>query len=145
MEIKHPDLVRTLFARSDMNTREEVLVTLMLDLLMEVQALRESVIQIDEQTSSTRVHSDCEVGYNGQILSWGKSPYQKAYLETAYLTHHNGGPSGGLDKLLAEFYPSTTDDMGRTWRECLFLERLGFSRAEIQQYKKAAEEAEMFT
>jgi hypothetical protein len=50
-----------------------------------------------------------------------------------------------LDKLLSEFYPAATDDMDRTWRECLFLERLGFSRAEIEKYKKAAEEAEMFT
>jgi hypothetical protein len=50
-----------------------------------------------------------------------------------------------LDKLLARFYPMVADEMGRTWRECLLLERLGFSQVEIAEYKKAAEDAEMFT
>jgi len=145
MEPRHRDIIFTLFGKSDVNARVQVLETLVLDLFMEVQALRESVIYLDQQTRGARASGAGGPGYQGKILSWGKSAYQKAYLETAYLTHHNGGPSGGLDKLLSEFYPATTDDMGRTWRECLFLERLGISRAEIEEYKKAAEEAEMFT
>ena len=145
MEPKHRDIIFTLFGKSDVNARVQVLERLVLDLFMEIQALRQSVIQIDERALGAKVSGNGEVGYQGQILAWGKSAYQKAYLETAYLTHDNGGPSGGLDKLLSEFYPAATDDMGRTWRECLFLERLGFSPAEIAAYKKAAEEAEMFT
>jgi hypothetical protein len=89
MEPKHRDIVFTLFGKSDVNARVQVLETLVLDLFMEVQALRESVIQIDVQTSGARVSGNGEVGYQGQILAWGKSAYQKAYLETAYLTHHN--------------------------------------------------------
>jgi hypothetical protein len=145
MELKHPDIVSTLFAKPDLDARIEVLVTLLMDLFVEVEALRESVIRLDGVIPGARPVTGIEIDYSGLVFPCRKSIYQKAYLETAYETHNNGGPSGGLDKLLARFYPPAADDMGRTWRECVLLDRLGFSQPEIAAYKRAAEEAEMLT
>jgi hypothetical protein len=145
MEVKHPEIFSSIFAGPNTKASVEVLGTLVLDLFMEVEALREALIRIEERKCGTQVGDDDKFKLNHQIVSWEKSLYHKAYVETAYETHNNGGPSGGLDKLLARFYPMVADEMGRTWRECLLLERLGFSQVEIAEYKKAAEDAEMFT
>lgn len=145
MELKHPDIVSTLFARPDLDARIGVLVTLMMDLFMEVEALRGALFRLEGFKPDARAEVDFEIGYSGLVLAFGKSVYQKAYLETTFETHNNSGPSGGLDKLLARFYPPAADEMGRTWRECLLLAHLGFSQSETAEYKRAAEEAEMFT
>jgi hypothetical protein len=121
----------------------DVLVSLLLDLFMEVEALREALIKIDSK--SFEQDEVFQFDHQGSLLSVGKSTYQKAYLTAAYETHNNGETSGGLDKLLARFYPNSSDDLGRTWRECLLLERLGFSPDEIDDYKNAAQDAEMLT
>jgi hypothetical protein len=109
------------------------LVAIILDLLMEVEALRTAVLASQTETS-------------------GKdSDYARAYRDTAYLTHNAAGPSSGLEKLLAQFYPRSLERegrderQGRAWRECLFLRRLGFTEDEIRAYKEEAEEAEAFT
>ena len=144
MELKHPEIISSLFAKSDFNGRIDVLAALVLDLFMEVEALRRFAVTLDEQRSG-RLECPRQSGHNELTLSRDKSAYQIAYVDTAYVTHNNAGPSGGLDKLLTEFYPAAADEMGRAWREALLLERLGFSREEITAYKKAAEEAEMLT
>ncbi len=113
--------------------RMEVLVAMVFDLLMEVEALR-------------KVVSASKLGVGGK-----NSAYGRAYEETAYLTHNACGPSSGLEKLLALFYPRGAEEKGkswrerRTWRECLLLRRLGFSDEEVRAYKEAAEQAETFT
>jgi len=113
--------------------RIEVLVAMVFDLLMEVEALRTVV-------------SASKLGAGGK-----DSAYSRAYQETAYLTHNACGPSSGLEKLLALFYPSQAEGEGpswrerRTWRECLLMRRLGFSDEEVRAYKVAAEQAETFT
>ena len=116
-----------------------------MDLFVEIKALREAVMRLEGSTPGARENACFELGHSGLALACGKTVYQKAYLETAFETHNNGGPSGGLDKLLARFYPPAADETGRAWRECLLLARLGFSPSEIAAYKRAAEEAEMFT
>lgn len=116
-----------------------------MDLFVEVEALREVVMRLESFSPYGRANVEYEIGCSGLSLAIGKSLYQKVYLETALETHNNGGSSGGLDKLLARFYPPATDEMGRAWRECLLLARLGFSPSEIADYKRTAEEAEMFT
>lgn len=113
--------------------RIEVLVAMVFDLLMEVEALR-------------KVVSASKLGVGGK-----DSSYSRAYEETAYLTHNACGPSSGLEKLLALFYPRVAEEEGqnwrerRAWRECLLLRRLGFSDEEVRAYKEAAEQAEHFT
>jgi hypothetical protein len=96
-------------------------------------------------SAGARAGASFERAHSGPALADGRTVYQRAYLETAFETHNNGGPSGGLDKLLARFYPPAADETGRAWRECLLLAHLGFSPSEIVAYKRAAEEAEMFT
>lgn len=142
MELTHPDLISKLFEKPDSCARMEVLATLLMDLFVEVEALREVVMRLEGCAPDRNVCSELS---HQAWFSRGATVYQRAYLETAFETHNNGGPSGGLDKLLARFYPPAADEMGRTWRECLLLARLGFSPSEIADYKKAAEEAEMFT
>jgi hypothetical protein len=110
--------------------RTEALVAVVLDLLMEVEALRAVLLASDDG------------GRN-------RAAYRRAYQETAYLTHNACGPSSGIDKLLALFYPERVEEKRghevRTWRECVMLRRLGFSEEEITRYKEAARQAEMFT
>jgi hypothetical protein len=110
-----------------------VLVAIVFDLLMEVEALRKAVLA-------------SKLGVGGKASAYGR-----AYEETAYLTHNACGPSSGLEKLLALFYPRVAEEDGqswqgrRTWRECLLLRRLGFSDEQVRAYKEAAEQAETFT
>ena len=143
MELSHHEIVSLLSEGRNRHVHVDVLVSLMLDLFMEVEALREALIKIDSKTFEQG--ELFQFDYEGSLLSVGNSTYLKAYLTAAYETHNNGGPSGGIDKLLARFYPTSTDDLGRTWRECLLLERLGFSAEEIEDYKDAAQDAEMLT
>jgi hypothetical protein len=146
MELNHYEVISTLFSSREKNVHIDVLVSLILDLFMEVEALREAVIKIDSRTYEPPPGEYFELNYQNPILSFGKSTYQKAYLDAAFETHNNGGPAGGgLDKLLARFYPDLADELGRTWRECLLLERLGFSPSEIDEYKNAAQDAEMLS
>ena len=128
MELNHAEIISSLFAARDQHVHIDVLVSLLLDLFMEVEALREALIKIDGRESAPESGEQFQVDYQSSVPSFAKSTYQKAYLDAAYETHDNGGPSGGLDKLLARFYPTSVDDLGRTWRECLLLERLVFPR-----------------
>lgn len=139
MELNHAEIIHALLAARSGNLQVNILVSLILDLFMEVEALREALIKIE---SSLLEPSDDETE-SGSILNLAKSTYQRAYLDAAFETHNNEGEYGGLDKLLARFYPSSADDLGRTWRECLLLARLGFSSAEIDEYKSVAQAAEM--
>lgn len=144
MELTHPDLIST-FAKPDACARMEVLAALVMDLFVEMEALREAVMRLDGLRPDAPENACFELGHSGLARACGKTVYQRAYLQTVFETHNNGGPSGGLDKLLARFYPPAADETGRAWRECLLLARLGLSPLQIAEYKRAAEEAEMFT
>jgi hypothetical protein len=118
---------------AERDPRIEVLVAMVLDLLVEIEALRTVV-------------SASKLGVGGK-----ESAYGRAYQQTAYLTHNACGPSSGMEKLLALFYPPQAEGEERswyqpmTWRECLQMRRLGFSDEEVRAYKEAAREAETFT
>jgi hypothetical protein len=122
MELIHTEIISALLAARRGDPQITILVSLILDLFMEVEAMREALIRIDNQ-----------------------STYQRAYLDAAVEMHNNEGEYGGLDKLLSRFYPTAADSHGRSWRECLLLERLGFSPIEIAEYKIVAQDAEMLT
>jgi hypothetical protein len=145
VELTHPDLISTLFAKPDSCARMEVLAALLMDLFVETEALREAVMRLEGVSPGGRAGSYLEHVHPALVLASVRTVYQKAYIETAFETHNNSGPSGGLDKLLARYYPPAADETGRAWRECLLLARLGFSPSEIAEYQRAAEEAEMFT
>ena len=140
MDLNHAEIIHALLAARSGNVQVNILVSLVLDLFMEVEALREALIKADGSLLEAAAE-----GGTGSVLSLPRSTYRRAYLDAAFETHNNKGEYGGLDKLLAKFYPSSADDLGRTWRECLLLERLGFSSVEIDEYKRAAQNAEMLT
>ena len=124
-------IIATLYKDSDVDAQVRVLATIVLDLLVEVEALRSAML--DDVDRRGRCHD--------QSLSMGKSAYQAAYLDTVYLTHNCCGPYSGIEKLLSLYYPEAE----QYWRECLFLRRLGFTEEEVARYKEAASEAESFT
>lgn len=145
MELIHTEIIDALLSARRGNPQLNILVSLILDLFMEVEAMREALIRIDSQMFEPAAGDEFELNYQQSILSFGKSTYQRAYLDAAFEVHNNEGQYGGLDKLLSRFYPTAADTHGRSWRECLLLERLGFSPLEIAEYKIVAQDAEMLT
>ena len=95
------------------------------DLLVEVEAIRETLLK-------------SPLGSGGS-----RSSYASAYRNTAFTTHNSAGCSGGHEKLMQQFYPRALEQ--REWRECLFMERLGFSPDEITSYRDKAEQAHTYT
>ena len=117
------------FGPQSLERRIDILTTIVLDLMMEVEALREA-------------------GAEG-------SDYAHAYRKAGLLTHNAAGPCSGWDKLLWRFYPrdkpvnmlNAVDhaSQARSWRESLMMERLGFTAEEVAAYRLEAEEAETYT
>jgi hypothetical protein len=101
-------------------SREETLAIVVLDLLMEVEALRTTVTKLAE--SSLPPES-------------ARAAVSDGYREIALLTHDSTGPSDGWEKLLARFFPTESLGSGeRRWREAIFMTRLGCSGQEIEAY-----------
>jgi hypothetical protein len=126
----------------DLARRTEVLGRIVLDLLMEVEALRKAVKELSDRAGTLDegddILSDPRHGVPGP-----RTAYAAAYGHTAWLTHCAVGLSDGWEKLLAEYY--TWDAEPSEWRECLMLKRLGFSDADIATYMESARQAELFT
>jgi hypothetical protein len=127
----------------DPRSRVDLLISLVLDLFGEVEALREAMIQASPETRGERVRIGCDIPC--RAVERALTPYQRAYLDGAYRLHNSAGPTGGAQKLLARFYPAEAGGDGRAWRERLLLHRLAFSAEEISLYEEAARQAERFT
>lgn len=112
---------------STVDERNITLISMVSDLLVEVEALREAVIRLS--------------------ASAGRDPssYRDAYRETALLSHDSAGPSTGVDKILALFYPDPSEADGRPLREIVMLRRLGMSQAELDAFQKEAKDLEVLT
>jgi hypothetical protein len=127
------DLLRPRFKRwPTPDPRTDILVATTLQLMMEVEALRQALINLEAQGVGSA------------------SAYGRAYRDTAYLTHNSAGPSSGLDKLLARFESDDVEQPPsgrepRVWEETPMLRRLRFSEEEISAYKVEALDAETFT
>ena len=106
---------------STVEERNIALVGMVSDLLVEVEALREAIIRLS--------------------ASAGTDPsfYRDAYRETALLSRNGAGPSTGLDKILARFYPGQSEAGGQPLREVVMLRRLGMSQAELDAFEKEVE------
>ena len=135
------NLVMTLYGASDPQSRINALTQIVIDLLVEVEALRGALIQLEPCAAQSKVHQGYDIPCHDDALTQGKGVYATSYVDAAYTLHNSAGPSSGLEKLLARFYP--VDGAGP--RESAMLRRLGFTRAEIVQFLEAADEAEMFT
>ena len=104
---------------ADLGKHLDMLTTVVLDLMMEVEALREARA--------------------------AGSDYRDAYRNTGLLMHDSTGPSMGWDKLLDRYYPRDKDLTGRVWRESLMLRRLGVSAGQIEAYRREAQGMEIRT
>jgi hypothetical protein len=135
------DIVMALYGGGDPAVRLETLSRLLVDLLVEVEALRGAVAQLSVGAAGRPVHGRYDIPCHDETLVEGKQAYPAAYVDAAYVLHNAAGPTGGIEKLLARFYPANGDES----RETLMLRRLGFSDAEIAQFVEAAEQAEIFT
>ena len=122
------DMVLALLTSSG-DARNEALLVVVLDLLMEVEALREALISLSSGTAAATSSTQCLA----------------AYRETAFLSHNAAGPTSGLEKIIARFYPKTREVDSRTWREAVLLKRLGMVEAEFESFKARAREAEAYT
>lgn len=125
LERTQVEMVRDVFGpiggddREALVRRVQALTVLALDLLAEVEALRQ--IHIAEPA------------------------YRDAYRQTGLLTHDAAGPTSGWQKLLGRFYPRQRAADGRVWRESLMLDRLGAEAADIDVFRREAEEMEQYT
>jgi hypothetical protein len=119
------DLIRALLPGgrpdhgADLAGRVDALTTLVFDLLVEVEALR--------QAQAT------------------EASYRDAYRAACLLTHNSAGVSSGWEKLMERYYPRQRSSGGRAWRESLMMRRLGMTPAEIEAYQGEAAEAETYT
>ena len=105
--------------QDDLAERVDVLSAIVLDLLTEMEALR--TVLADDPA------------------------YRRCYRESSLLAHDARGCTTGAEKMILRYYPRQTSTGGRSWRESLMLQRLGFSNAEIARYREEAEEAETYT
>jgi len=116
---------------SEVENRLQALTEVVFDLLAEVEALRELTIR----------------NQGGQTAG-KESAYGRAYEDTAVLMHDSGGPTSGMQKLIERFYPEFEETVRpgwaekRAWRECLMMQRLGFTEAQIAEYKRTALQVE---
>jgi hypothetical protein len=135
-------LMHVLWGQGDPATRTRLLGGVILDLLMEVEALRRTVKELSDRAGPADEGEDM-LGGPRHGVPGSRTGYAAAYIDTAWLTHFAAGPSSGWEKLLAEFY--SWDAATSEWRECLMLKRLRFSDADIAKYKESASGAETCT
>lgn len=123
----------------------ETLERLVLDLMMEIEALRSFVIKLSTLVSDSP-DSESALDESPASVSGSHSIYGRAYLEAAWLTHWSAGPSSGMDKLLELFYGNTSPSQGAgRWREVAMLVRLGYTHDQIRQFIDAVTAAERCT
>jgi hypothetical protein len=126
---------------ADPASRIAALERIVLDLMMEIEALRTALIEGTTGAQSARLDEDALVD-DPHGVPGPHTVYGKAYLKTAWLTHWSAGASSGFDKLLAMFYPRGVHP---AWRECGILKRLGYSDEAIGRYRENASSAETCT
>ena len=123
--------------------RMSALRELVLDMVMEIEALRSYVVPIQKSEyykdpDSGRLKArKAEVRQGGNLDS-----YRKSYWDTALLSHDAHGDG---NHLLRRFYPDHTDADGRVWREALMQQRLGFTETQIAEFKQKARRYQVLT
>lgn len=134
-------------ASASSDERLATLERIVLDLMMEIEALRACVMELSSSAVRPEENSDALAPSPGGV-DGDHSPYGKAYMQTAWLTHWAAGPTSGFDKLLKHFYGRSSTSKGAhpgQYRELLMLQRLGYSEAQIAQYVQNADAAETCT
>jgi hypothetical protein len=122
--------------------RAQAVGRVVLDLLMEVEALRRAVQELSARAAPADAGDDA-LARPRHGLSAPRTVYAEAYADSAWLTHFSAGPSSGWEKLLAEFYPGGLRE--NDLRELELLRRLGVSDADLAAYAESARGAETCT
>jgi hypothetical protein len=135
------EIAWTLSGAGELPDRVAILSQVVLDLLVEVEALRDALARTRAGGAAQSVHGGYDFPCRDAELTEGKAAYPAAYADTAYVAHNAAGPTSGVEKLLERFYPTS----GAEPRESIMLRRLGFTDAEIARFLAAAREAEAFT
>lgn len=104
---------------------QAALVTLLLRLTVEVEALREA-LSSPETPETVR------------------EAYLRAYERTAELSYNGAGPSGGLEKVLCRYLPWKASK-DRFAPEMAMMQRLGATPEQQQALREKMEEVEMYT
>ena len=125
----------------DLSDRVAALSQVVLDLLVEVEALRDALARTKAGGTALAVHSGYDIPCTDRELTEGKAAYPAAYVDTAFVPHNAAGPSSGIGKLLSRFYPADL----RQPRETIMLHRLGFTGAEMARFFAATRHAQQFT
>lgn len=135
------------FKQVTSESRIQTLERIVLDLMMEIEALRMTVIKLTDkppsEPESNNVLEEKHVGVSGD-----HSLYAQAYMETAWVTHWAAGPLSGWDKLIERFYHNEAANYASRkmgYRELIMLRRLGYTPTQIDQYMDKAEAAETCT
>lgn len=132
---------------SSPNERIATLERIVVDLMMEIEALRAAVLVLSERAGLQPV-SDHVLDPSPAGVAGPHTVYGRAYLETAVLTHDATGPTSGKDKLLELFYGSPrSDGMDKVHdcRELNMLIRLGYDDSQKADYVASASAAETRT
>jgi hypothetical protein len=103
--------------------RINVLTSLVLDLMLEVEALRSARIQQGDDITL----------------------YRKSYRDTALLSHNTAGPGFNCSKLIRLFYPDRRDGDSRVLRESIMLQKLGCSEEEVAEFQRDVATVETYT
>lgn len=111
------------------NLRIAFLTELVLDLLVEVEALREGQLEAAEAE-----------GQRGK-----DTPYGRAWRRVVELSHNAAGPSSGIEKIFRSWSGSAQDAEGGSGRELAMLERLGYADDEIEAFLEHLEQLETYT
>ncbi|WP_224369143.1 hypothetical protein [Hyalangium versicolor] len=119
------ELFLALVEQYRMGPSHAALVTLLLRMTTELEALREA-LSSPETPESVR------------------EAYRKAYERTAVLSHNSAGPTGGAEKILRTFFPWEGRD-DRFAPELEMMKRLGATPEEQEALRDKMEEVEMYT
>src|ERR1043165_3672012 len=119
-----------LLEQADNAATVQLLANLVLDLLIEVEALRKAHL----------------LDAKAKAVAGKQTTYGQAYRSTALLSHDSAGPTGGWEKLLALWLGDENRAAnGIRLRELAMLNRLGYSDKEVEEYVEEAESYEMRT
>jgi len=128
--------VRLDSAESESGERLATLERIVLDLMMEVETLRATVIELSRPQSLNTDVLDNEAGE----VPGPHSLYGVKYLSTALLAHSSAGMTSGQEKVLQLFYSTRG-----AHRETLMLLRLGYTPEQIDIFRQNARDAETWT
>lgn len=92
-----------LFGMGDTESRLKILSQVVIDLLMEVEALRSAFVHLHNGPDGDPVHTGFDFPCTDETLTESTGSYPAAYVNAAFTRHNGAGPTSGIEKLIARF------------------------------------------